>query len=373
MGGPMIQRYVFSYIMDLKSTLDELDYTQLEKIINVLLSARKNDKQIFILGNGGSAATASHFACDLGKGTIDYANSDFRRFRAISLTDNLALITALGNDLSYNHIFAEQLKNLVNPGDVVIGISASGNSPNILEAFDVAKKVGAITIGFLGFGGGKARHIVDYHLTVSSRNYGISEDFHMIVEHIITQIIRRVLHEKKQKVVFLDRDGIINEKPPEHQYVTQWKDFKFIPEIFDTLSALIKKDYKLVIVTNQQGIGKKLFNEQQLYDIHARMNEEFGKRDIKIEKIYYCPHLESDGCNCRKPQPGMLYRAQNELPFIIDMDNSFILGDSIRDVQAGKAFGIKTVLFNSNGYANNNEADYLINNIRDVVNIIDKF
>ena len=367
----MIKRYAASYIQNLKFTLDEIDLNQFEKIVSVLLKAREADKQIFIVGNGGSASTASHFACDLGRGTVNFSNDGFDRFRAISLTDNMALVTAIGNDISYDSIFTEQLKNLMNKGDVLIGITASGNSPNILKSFEYAKKVGAVTIGFLGFGGGKASQIVDYNLTVSSNNYGISEDFHLIIGHILTQIIRRILNEKKQKVMFLDRDGVINENPAEHSYITRWEEFKFIQDIFDTLTALQAKGYRFVVVTNQQGIAKNIFSEADLFTIHENMLDVFRKKNISIDNIYYCPHLETDHCPCRKPNPGLFYRAQNELPFIIDFENSFVIGDSEKDILAGKEFGIKTIYYaNSKGQQLSSiQPDYTIKRLLDVLDI----
>ena len=212
----MIQNYFNSYIQDLKATLDEIDYAAFEQVVHILLKAHQQDKQVFIIGNGGSASTASHFACDLAKGTVDFDKVGFRRFRAISLTDNMAFITAVGNDIHYDDIFSEQLKNYLNAGDVVIGISASGNSPNVVNALRYAKSSGATTVGLLGFTGGRAKDIVDVHLTVSSRNYGIAEDFHLIVQHIMTQIIRRLLKGEPKKVIFHDRDGVMNKKAQEN-------------------------------------------------------------------------------------------------------------------------------------------------------------
>src|SRR3989338_5448665 len=153
------------YLNYFKKTLEYLDLKDLNDIINTLLKAYKEDKQIFIMGNGGSAVLASHFACDLGKGTLQNVYDDKeKRFRVISLTDNIALMTAYSNDLDYEHVFSQQLKNLVNANDVVIGISASGNSKNVINAIHLAKKNKAITIGLLGFDGGKLRDLVDFKI-----------------------------------------------------------------------------------------------------------------------------------------------------------------------------------------------------------------
>jgi len=367
----MVQKYFLSYIENLKSALDEIDPKIVEEIIGELINARNEGRQVFILGNGGSASTASHFACDLAKGTVNYKDHMFKRFRALSLTDNMALITAIGNDISYDDIFVEQLKNYLKPKDVVIAISASGNSRNILKGIDYAKSLGAKTIGILGFGGGKAKNLVDIPLIISSRNYGISEDFHIIIEHIITQIIRRVLNNQKERVIFLDRDGIINHKPPDHTYITRWEDFEFIEEIFEVLKILGDSGYRFVIVTNQQGVGKGLMSINDLEEIHQNMVLSLEEKDIKIDGVYFCPHTEEENCLCRKPKPGLLYKAMNELTYLIDIESSFLIGDSVEDVLAGNSFGCKTILVNRNGNVNNEiKPDFCVKTIRNVVDII---
>lgn len=173
------------YLKQSKEALGSLDLKELNSIINILLEAYKKDKQVFIMGNGGSAALASHFACDLGKGTLQNYDGKEKRFRVISLADNSAVMTAYSNDLAYEHVFSQQLKNLLNEGDVVIGISASGNSKNIINAISMAKKSNSVTIGLLGFGGGKLKGLVDFKILVDSYNYGIVEDTHSALQHII--------------------------------------------------------------------------------------------------------------------------------------------------------------------------------------------
>lgn len=176
------------YFNKLNKAIQKLKHKNIQEIIDVIYAAYKKDKQIFILGNGGSATTASHFACDLGKGTLKNIYDDNeKRFRAISLTDNVATLMALGNDLLFEDVFSQQLKNLINKGDVVIGISASGNSSNVIKAIEYSKKCGAITIGFLGFrAGGKLSRLVDYKIIVQDNNYGRIEDIHLMLGHLIT-------------------------------------------------------------------------------------------------------------------------------------------------------------------------------------------
>ena len=160
---------------------------KINEIVEVLLKARKENKTIYIMGNGGSASTASHFVSDLGKGTI---NPNFPRFRTIALTDNIPVMLAWGNDSSYDDIFVEQLKNVLNPGDVVIGISGSGNSMNVLKAIEYANTNHAFTIGWSGFDGGKLNSLAKLSIVVPSHYMQRIEDIHLLLEHLITSLIR---------------------------------------------------------------------------------------------------------------------------------------------------------------------------------------
>ena len=178
------------YISQLQGILERLSLADVRQSIDLVMEAYHADRQIFIIGNGGSASTASHIANDLGKGT---SVPGVRRFRAISLTDNVATMTAWSNDVSYDDVFVEQLKNLINPGDLVIGISASGNSENVLRAIRHAKTMGCKTIGWIGFGGGKLKQIADVSVVVDSHNYGPVEDVHLILNHIHHAWIRKEL------------------------------------------------------------------------------------------------------------------------------------------------------------------------------------
>ncbi len=177
------------YIQDLQHSLAQLPLDLIREVMALLHYARLHDKQVFILGNGGSASTASHFTCDLSKGTI---MPDRPRFRVIALTDNLFLLSSYGNDLGYEHVFAEQLTNLVNPGDVVIAISGSGNSANVLMAVERAREKHATTVGFTGFDGGKLKDMVDIPLVVPNDCMEQVEDLHQMLAHLLCWCLRRV-------------------------------------------------------------------------------------------------------------------------------------------------------------------------------------
>lgn len=183
-----IKKIAKNYLTELKSSIDKIKLSDIQKIAEVMLNAYKNGRTVYILGNGGSASTASHMAADLGKGTLkNVYDKNEKRFKVISLTDNVATMTAFANDLSYDDMFVQQLHNLVKKGDVVIGISGSGNTPNVIKALMLAKSEGATTIGFLGYiTGGKAKEFVDYDITIHSNNYGIIEDLHLSLDHLLT-------------------------------------------------------------------------------------------------------------------------------------------------------------------------------------------
>jgi D-sedoheptulose 7-phosphate isomerase len=184
-----LDAHIHAYTTSLQGVLERLPDDDILRSIDEIIEAGERGSTVFILGNGGSAATASHFACDLAKGT---QRPGVRPFRVIALTDNVPLITAWGNDTAYDRIFAEQLRPLVQSGDLVIGISGSGNSPNVLEAMRVARQAGARTIGWTGFRGGKIKDLVDVCVIAPSDSMEQIEDVHLILEHAVCTALRKV-------------------------------------------------------------------------------------------------------------------------------------------------------------------------------------
>ncbi len=184
-----------AYIDHLSSVLRRVDTAEIGRFIETLLDARTRGATIFFIGNGGSAATASHFANDLAYGTNDYD----RPFRAISLTDNVPVLTALGNDYGYEEIFVRQLQVLGKKGDVLVGISASGNSPNLVKTFDYAPSAGIHTVAITAFDGGKIRSIADegIHVPTEPKEYGPAEDVHMILDHLIGAYLMRYVQQSR--------------------------------------------------------------------------------------------------------------------------------------------------------------------------------
>lgn len=183
--------FASSYLDYLSQVLKGIDATDIGRFVATLLDARERGATVFFIGNGGSAATASHFANDLSIGT----NSYNKPFRVISLTDNQAIITAIGNDFGYQDIFVRQLQVLGKSGDVVVGISASGNSPNLLSAFEYAKLVGIKTVAITAFDGGKMKLMADegVHVPTAPKEYGPAEDAHMILDHLVGAYLMRLV------------------------------------------------------------------------------------------------------------------------------------------------------------------------------------
>jgi D-sedoheptulose 7-phosphate isomerase len=179
--------YADGYLRYLSEVLDQIDRESIAAFSEALLAARERGNRIFFLGNGGSAATASHWVNDLTRWRG-------RPFRALSLTENVALLTAVANDFGYEHVFRQQLETLMGPGDMVVAISASGNSPNVVEAIQYANDNGAVTVGLTGFDGGRLREIAQIvvHAPTNKGEYGPAEDVHMILDHLVTSYLWQV-------------------------------------------------------------------------------------------------------------------------------------------------------------------------------------
>ena len=177
------------YLEYLQAVLRRIDPAEIGQFIRTLLDARERSAAIFFIGNGGSAATASHFANDLSIGTNEYD----KPFRAFSLTDNVPILTAIGNDFGYEEIFVRQLRALGKSGDVLIGISASGNSPNLLNAFEYASSIGISTVAITAFDGGKMKELASHgiHVPTDLKEYGPAEDAHLVLDHLVTAYLMR--------------------------------------------------------------------------------------------------------------------------------------------------------------------------------------
>lgn len=180
-----------SYIAHISDVLARIDRNEIAQFISTLLDARENGATVFFIGNGGSASTASHFANDLAIGTNSYE----KPFRTVSLADNQAIISAVGNDFGYQDVFLRQIRILGKPRDVLVAISASGNSQNLISAFEFAKSARIKTVALTAFDGGKLREMADeiVHVPTESKEYGPAEDAHLILNHLVGNYLMRLV------------------------------------------------------------------------------------------------------------------------------------------------------------------------------------
>ena len=179
---------IIQYLTALKSLIDDFPVTDFTELLSELEKAREREATIFVCGNGGSWATASHMVCDFNKNT---RMPDSKRMKVIGLGDNIPSLSAYANDEGYERVFVEPLISLMKPGDVLLAISGSGNSPNVLRAIEAANEIGGVTLGLTGFNGGKMLGLVDHCLIIPSDSMEMIEDFHMIVDHMLTICLRK--------------------------------------------------------------------------------------------------------------------------------------------------------------------------------------
>lgn len=189
-----MEDFVKKYIDGQVSALKSIPVSQVADLVSLFREALENDRQIFVCGNGGSAANASHFVTDLGKGSSD---KTYRRFRCVSLNDNVSWMTALGNDYDYSEIFSRQLMNLAKPGDILMVMSVSGSSPNLVKAVDWAKSHGCTSIALVGGKKGRLAELAEHVVVVDDTHYGRAEDAHMGICHIIAYAFMEI--EKLQR------------------------------------------------------------------------------------------------------------------------------------------------------------------------------
>ena len=179
-----ISKTASSYMAEMARVIAQIDNSAVERFAEIIFNAWRDNRHVYVFGNGGSAYTSSHFVTDLVK-TASVEGK--KRLHAISLLDNVGLTTALANDISYEESFRFPLASYANSGDLAIGISCSGNSPNLLRACEWAKENGLTVIALTGFTGGKVKNLADLHINVPSENYGVIEDLHLSIAHIIAQ------------------------------------------------------------------------------------------------------------------------------------------------------------------------------------------
>lgn len=179
---------ITEYLNKLKQTIDLISKDDLNKLMNILMEAKEEGRMVFTMGNGGSASTASHYCCDFNKGV---SLGEEKMFKFLCLNDNIATMMAYANDHGYEEIFVGPLKNFVKKNDVVIGISGSGNSINVVKALELANNVGAITVGLTGYSGGKIKEICRHNVHIPVNDMQIAEDLHLVLDHCMMSILSK--------------------------------------------------------------------------------------------------------------------------------------------------------------------------------------
>lgn len=359
------QAQIGAYLDGMIDAIRGVDQVQLARCLEVLWTAWGEDRTVFIMGNGGSASTASHMANDLSK----QANVPGRKpLRAHALTDSVEALTAIANDTGFENIFATQLKTHARASDVLIAISASGNSANLVRGIEVAKRMGLTTIAFGGFDGGRTRDLCDHYVHVQSNDYGHVETAHLLFEHLLTKVLLDAGRAAVKPTVLIDRDGVIVRNRDD--YVKSRLEMEILPGALEALGRLSTRGHRVFVVTNQSAIGRGLTTLNEVDSMHSQLAYEARRFGGEIEAFLVCPHTPDDGCDCRKPAPGLLYQARDR--YGVDLDSAVVIGDWETDAQAARAAGCTSILV-MNGRAGDkdaNGADHAVKDISEAVELI---
>lgn len=242
------------YLEDIKQTLEKISSEAIDQVIAILQAARMHGRQVFIMGNGGSASTASHFTCDLAKNT---RQPSMPAFRVMGLTDNIALFSAYANDEGYENVFLKQLEALLQPGDVVLAISGSGNSQNVVRAIQYANARGALTIALTGMTGGLLKKIAQFVIHVPNPNIDQVEDIHLMLEHIICRGLRAI-----------EDTVLLNPQPSTAETISEAGEL--VKELFGRALPYVQKNAADPALTKNDGlvkISQQLANKLDLHDL----------------------------------------------------------------------------------------------------------
>ncbi len=311
-------------------TISNIDPAQIRKAADILIEAFSNGGQAIFMGNGGSSADAQHIAAEFsGRYMLERP-----ALPGVCLS-NIAPVTAIGNDYSYDLVFKRQIEGICRKGDVVVGMSTSGNSKNVILAMEAAKERGAITISFTG-DGGKMREIADHAVIIPSKETPRIQEGYLCACHTICGIVEREMFG--QRAVFIDRDDTIAKDVPYCDDPDKFVPFDFVPA---SIKRLNDAGYLVILVTNQSGIGRGYFDESTLESIHDKLRSVVESGGGRIDDIFYCPHKPEDNCACRKPEIGMGVSAV--MKYGINPKASYMVGDNDKDVEFGNRLGCRSI------------------------------
>ena len=309
-----------------------INLKKLSPVINetaqICIEALKSGNKIMFCGNGGSAADSQHLAAEL----VGRYKLNRKAYNSIALTTDTSILTAVGNDFGYDTIFERQVEGLGNSGDILIGLSTSGNSKNVVLAFELAKKMGIKTVAFTGSNMSKMQELADYTINVPSNVTNNIQEMHIAVGHLICEIIEKELLPKT-KALFLDRDGVIN---IDKGYTYKIEDFKFVEGIFEVCKKAQDKGYKIIVISNQSGVERGYYTIEDMNIFNDYMKAKFRENGVEITDVFCCPSLNSPD---RKPNSGMFEKARDK--YNVDMKNSFSIGNSERDIIAAYNCGVE--------------------------------
>lgn len=307
-------------------TISNIDPDQIRRAADLLVECFRNGGQAIFMGNGGSSADAQHIAAEFsGKYMLERP-----ALPGVCLS-NIAPVTAIGNDYSYDLVFKRQIEAFCRKGDVVIGMSTSGNSKNVVLAMEAAKERGAVTISFTG-DGGKLREIVDCPVIIPSKETPRIQEGYLCACHTICGIVERELFG--QRAVFIDRDDTVAKDVP---YCSDPDLFEVYPWVPAAVKRLNDAGYLVIVITNQSGIGRGYFDEDTLSRIHDKLRRTVEAEGGRIDDVFFCPHTPEDHCGCRKPEIGMGLEAVSR--YGIDPRRSFMIGDHEKDMEFARRLG----------------------------------
>jgi D-sedoheptulose 7-phosphate isomerase len=350
-------RFSASFLAEIQEIARQLDAAAIEKMVGLLTQVRQRSGRLFVLGVGGSAANASH------------AVNDFRKLAGIETyapTDNVSELTARVNDEGWPTVFVAWLRvSHLQARDAVLVFSVGGGSvernvsPNIVAALDYAKSVGASILGIVGRDGGYTARVADVCVLIPTvhpdRITPHAEAFQAVVWHLLVSHPQlqqgatkweSIVAPQLRSAVFLDRDGVLNEAvvrngkphPP-----AAAADMRIPTGTADALARLKERDFLLLVVTNQPDVARGTQQRQAVEEMGRRLRAE-----LPLDDVLTCYHDDQDGCDCRKPRPGLMTSAAQR--YGIDLSHSYLIGDRWRDIDAGSNAGCKTVWIDR-GYA----------------------
>ncbi len=332
------------------NTISAIDPAQIMDAVDVLANAFRNGNQVIFCGNGGSSADAQHIAAEFsGRYMMERP-----ALPSICLS-NIAPVTAIGNDYSYDIVFKRQVEGLCRPGDVLVGFSTSGNSRNVILAMEEAKARGGLTVTFTG-DCGAMKDMADCAVVIPSTETPHVQEGYLVACHIIAGLVEKALFGNR--AVFVDRDDTIAKDVP---YCDDPDKFDLYPDVPAAIRRLNDAGYLVILITNQSGINRGYFTEETLARIHDKLLRQASSAGGHVDDIFYCPHAPEEHCSCRKPEIGMGLAAISK--HSINPIRSWMVGDHDKDMEFGRRLGCRTVKV-GNGTSFSDAVDVILSSER---------